>query len=261
MLTLEISRQWEFSHSLSCAYLFWASPAITITNLGQKGLCSSMWVELGVTHNVTSRGRAPVPDIKLDVFLLKLGYSNVKFHRKWQKTKDHPRFRNSPKCWKDQETRGSSSAYLWTHDNHCRTCTIAWSLLCTVSPSILFTSWHLLQVMNQPRRPFSWVQTLKQSKSKIIRGLRCKPLSTSSSNKSGKPLPRWQYWVNLHLQGSLQLQAHQGIICRQLWQREALPARQLRVLEGQELHRKAPLQPSHSSRKWRRNQRPRKGRE
>ena len=152
------------------------------------------------------------------------------------KRQDHPRFRNSPKCWKDQETRGSSSAYLWTHDNHCRTCTIAWSLLCTVSPSILFTSWHLLQVMNQPRRPFSWVKTLKQSKDIIIRGLRFKPLSTSSSNKSGKPLPRWQYWVNLHLQGSLQLQAHQGIICRQLWQREALPARQLRVLEGQELH-------------------------
>lgn len=176
------------------------------------------------------------------------------------KRQDHPRFRNSPKCWKDQETRGSSSAYLWTHDNHRRTCTIAWSLLCTVSPSILFTSWHLLQVMNQPRRPFSWVQTLKQSKDKIIRGLRFKTLSTSSSNKSGKPLPRWQYWVNLHLQGSLQLQAHQGIICRQLWQREALPARQLRVLEAKS-YTVAPLQPSHSSRKWRRNQRPRKGRE
>ena len=46
-----------------------------------------------VARDVTSGGRAPVPDIKLDVFWLKLGYSNVKFHRKQQR-KDHPRFLN-----------------------------------------------------------------------------------------------------------------------------------------------------------------------
>lgn len=43
-----------------------------MTNLGQKGLCSSMWVELGVTHNVTSGGRAPVPDIKTGCVLVEV---------------------------------------------------------------------------------------------------------------------------------------------------------------------------------------------